>query len=75
MAQTQTAVDEREPLVDDQNSPWNGETLNVPQHPETEAVARRAYELFEERGFEHGHDLDDWLEAERELTVSRMVAS
>jgi DUF2934 family protein len=28
-------------------------------------VARKAYELFERRGGEHGHDVDDWLEAER----------
>jgi len=30
-------------------------------------IARRAYEIFEQRGREHGHDLDDWLRAEREL--------
>jgi outer membrane protein TolC len=30
-------------------------------------IARRAYELYEKRGREHGHDLDDWLQAEREL--------
>ncbi len=30
-------------------------------------VARRAYDLFLARGCKHGHDLDDWLEAEREL--------
>jgi len=30
-------------------------------------IARRAYELYEARGREHGHDLDDWLQAEREL--------
>lgn len=30
-------------------------------------VAYRAYELYLERGCEHGHDLDDWLQAEREL--------
>jgi hypothetical protein len=32
-------------------------------------IARRAYQRFEERGREHGHDLDDWLEAEREVGV------
>ncbi len=30
-------------------------------------IARRAYELYEKGGREHGHDLDDWLQAEREL--------
>ena len=28
-------------------------------------VARKAYELYEERGEEPGNDLDDWLIAER----------
>ena len=34
---------------------------------EPETVSRRAYELFQERGREPGHELDDWLRAEREL--------
>jgi hypothetical protein len=34
-----------------------------------EEVARRAYELFLSRGAGHGRDLDDWLEAERQLAV------
>jgi hypothetical protein len=33
-------------------------------------IARRAFEIFCERGCEHGHDLDDWLQAERELRGS-----
>jgi hypothetical protein len=32
-----------------------------------ESVARRAYELFLSRGAQHGCDVDDWLEAERQL--------
>ncbi len=35
--------------------------------PITEAIANRAYELFLARGGQHGHDLDDWLQAEQEL--------
>ena len=31
------------------------------------AIARRAYELFETRGCEHGHDWEDWFRAESEL--------
>jgi HSP20 family molecular chaperone IbpA len=31
------------------------------------AIARRAYELFEARGGEHGHDGEDWFRAESEL--------
>jgi Protein of unknown function (DUF2934) len=37
---------------------------NVAQH---EDVERRAYELYEQRGREDGHDWDDWLQAEREM--------
>ena len=31
------------------------------------AIARKAYELYQSRGGDHGADLDDWLEAERRL--------
>jgi len=30
-------------------------------------IARRAYELYEQRGRQEGRDLEDWLKAEREL--------
>ena len=30
-------------------------------------IRRRAYELFEERGRQSGHDVEDWLQAEREI--------
>jgi Protein of unknown function (DUF2934) len=30
-------------------------------------IARRAYALYLSRECEHGHDVDDWLRAEREL--------
>lgn len=30
-------------------------------------IAKRAYELYNERGYRHGYALDDWLEAEREV--------
>jgi hypothetical protein len=34
----------------------------------TVAIARRAFELWEKRGRQDGHDVDDWLLAEREFT-------
>ena len=45
---------------------------NVAEHD----IARRAYDLYLARGCEHGHDVDDWLQAERELrgAVSFAVA-
>jgi hypothetical protein len=30
-------------------------------------IARRAYDLYLARGCERGHDVEDWLQAEREL--------
>jgi hypothetical protein len=30
-----------------------------------QAIAKKAYELYEKRGQQHGHDLEDWLEAEQ----------
>ena len=36
-----------------------------------DAIARRAYEIYLSRGGgAHGHHIDDWLQAERELQVS-----
>lgn len=32
-----------------------------------EEIRRRAYELFEARGGEEGHELEDWLRAEEEI--------
>ena len=34
-----------------------------------ERIPRRAYEKFVERGAVYGHDLDDWLDADRELIL------
>ncbi len=36
--------------------------------PSETQIEERAYELYLERGCEHGRDIEDWLEAERELT-------
>jgi HSP20 family molecular chaperone IbpA len=39
------------------------------------AIARRAFELFETRGREHGHDWEDWFRAESELLRPVSVAT
>lgn len=33
-------------------------------------IARRAQEIYEARGGEHGRALDDWLQAEREIDAA-----
>ena len=53
------------------------ETIKAPEKTEKkvaqapqiqfEQIALRAYLLFEQRGYVHGFDNEDWLEAERQL--------
>jgi hypothetical protein len=39
-----------------------------------ERIRLRAYELYEQRGREDGHDLEDWLRAESEVTEKKAKA-
>ncbi len=39
-----------------------------------EHIRERAYELYEQRGREDGHDLEDWLQAESELNLRHRKA-
>ena len=42
---------------------------STPTEKKLEAQIRlRAYELYEERGRENGHELEDWLQAEIDIT-------
>jgi len=57
----------------------NPTTLRAVASPATvyvteEDIARRAYEAYEARGRQDGHDLDDWLQAERELREVQVLA-
>ena len=44
-----------------------GEDSSARQTPRHEDIRLRAYEIFLERGGLSGNELDDWLQAEREL--------
>ena len=53
----------------DLNRPISGRKQNYSNHhPTHESIAMRAYEIYIERGAAPGRDLDDWLQAEQELT-------
>ena len=41
--------------------------------PDDEAIAKRAYELYLQRGSVSGHELDDWLEAEAQLSAESLT--
>ena len=38
-------------------------------------IERRAYEIYLERGEQPGRDLDDWLQAEHELSINALHSS
>ncbi|MGD1079687.1 MAG: DUF2934 domain-containing protein [Candidatus Sulfotelmatobacter sp.] len=38
-------------------------------------IRRRAYALYEERGHEDGHDVDDWLRAEADVNAAAQKAA
>jgi len=40
---------------------------SVPNQPGEFDIAARAYEIYESKGRADGADLDDWLQAERDL--------
>jgi hypothetical protein len=42
---------------------------------DADAIARRAYEIYESRGRIDGRDVEDWLQAERELRSITTKAS
>lgn len=47
--------------------------IKLPPGPSHEEVERRAYEIYVARGGIHGQDLEDWLQAERELKAKYPV--
>jgi Protein of unknown function (DUF2934) len=50
-----TAAEEREGFLDS---------------PREQAIRNRAYEIYLQRGGQSGYELEDWLQAERELTAN-----
>ena len=38
-------------------------------------ISKLAYELYEQRGWHHGQDLSDWLDAERQVFAHKPLAT
>jgi len=51
--------------------------LEIDPQTVEQVIRCRAYEFYEQRGREEGHDLDDWLRAEEEIaqTKARSIAA
>jgi len=54
------------PPQPDQSAPIQARTTQH-QTPTRDEVAQRAYDLYQQRGGGDGRDLEDWLQAERDL--------
>ena len=64
--------------VQDELSERIADSLAEPLSPREQAILKRdapasprAYELYLARGAGHGRDMEDWLQAERELKLGR----
>ena len=71
MAKSNRREQTEESSVRDQAN--DGTMMSRVQEPAYDDIARRAYALYEARGAEPGHDLDDWLTAETEARQQRAL--
>ena len=54
--------------------------MSQPEHdeavqPSRDAIAKRAYELYLQRGSVSGYEVEDWLSAEAELTAAAATSA
>ena len=47
------------------NKTSSNQGMSIPQDQLTDMIRKKAYDLYEKRGKKQGHDMDNWLEAER----------
>jgi hypothetical protein len=50
------------------DSPTPSQSSVESRDPNPDSIAQAAYQRYEARGREDGHDVDDWLAAEREVS-------
>lgn len=53
------------------STPVQSNTQTAKNTVTAQQVAQRAFEIFLARGGQHGRDVEDWLQAERELSLGR----
>jgi Protein of unknown function (DUF2934) len=46
-------------------------TVTSEPHELEQQIRLRAYELYEERGREDGHELEDWFRAKEEIAIKK----
>jgi hypothetical protein len=58
---------DRPPQDEGHPSPSIASSAHRPPESRMNRIARRAHEIYDARGGEHGKALEDWLQAEREI--------
>ena len=53
--------------MSDATTPPTGNRASQPQPSRLARIAQRAHEIYDARGGQDGKDMDDWLQAEREI--------
>src|SRR5262249_9058091 len=55
-------------------APAHVTVMEVNGHIDIDAIRRRAFQLYEERGRIHGYEVEDWFRAEQELRSEKKSA-
>ena len=69
MAEKRTKADKQERQTEQLGKKVDRRPDQIEKKPSIEQqIQQRAYKLYEQRGRTDGHDLEDWLQAEREIS-------
>lgn len=58
-------------MAEHSNSEAGAITNDPLSQNQVERIRQRAYELYEARGGEPGHEIDDWLQSEAEVGIEK----
>ena len=72
--QRRRRTDRQRPQPSPLGLPSAEQILVLVGEPTSDEIARRAYELYEQRGCAHGNDWKDWFQAEQEVKVRKLGA-
>jgi hypothetical protein len=64
---TLTVFERSVAMAHDPDLTTESEIIDNPLPSRDERIRQRAYELYEARGQQEGHDLEDWLQAKAEI--------
>ena len=66
---------EKNDMTEDAKFAGEATDINILSEEQLEQIRRRAYELYEARGREDGHAVEDWLQAEGEIIAGKPLVA